>query len=274
MSVRIIFLLAALVIETNVCLAQSATSMHRGLFFNNRPFGALAFIKDAYSKPAAQGAPRVLDLSQSACAKLPLQSEYWFLINHQNFARVGESGFFAIKIYAHAPSIEPTDDLRIHRTVGFVDDMGKPLPEIIKDPSELSIGAKAFTSLHDDSTGDEQTRLRNLVQGIGEWHAHPDNTRPSSWSNRRIFADKGAVEAASNEKLILGARLMKFTTTGTSLSISPLVFGFNPSGMRSFRISISAPSFDLFDQTTELRVGLPCEQTQSGGLFSRLFGAN
>src|ERR1700726_224488 len=132
MLIRTLFLLAALVNGTSVCFAQSATSMHRGLFYDNRPFGALAFIKDAYSKPAAQGAQRVLDLSQSSCVQLPLQSEYWFLINHQNEARAGESGFFAIKIYAHAPSVEPTDDLRIHRTVGFVDDNGRQLPEITK----------------------------------------------------------------------------------------------------------------------------------------------
>jgi hypothetical protein len=265
-------LLAVLVNGTCACFAQSATSMHRGLFYENRPFGALAFIKDTYSKPAAQAAQRVLDLSQSSCVQLPLQSEYWFLINHQNVARAGESGFFAIKIHAHAPSIEPTDDLRIHRTAGFVDGNGRPLPEITKDPSELSIGAKTFTTLHDDSTGDEQSRLRNLVRGIGEWHAQPDRGRPSSWSNRRIFADRRAIDVASDEKLILGARLMKFTTIASTLSVSPMVFSFNPSGMRSFRISISAPSFDLFNQTTEMRVGFACEQTQSAGLFGRLFG--
>ena len=253
--------------------AQNTSSLQRGIFYETRPFGALAFIGGVYSQDAAEAAFRVLDLSQSQCVQLPVQSEYWFLINHQNKVQAGQAGFFGVKIFARGPSDEATDDLRIHRSPGFVDSNGRQLPQITGDPSTLSIGAKAFTALHDESAIDEQARLKSLAKGLrGEWHASPDRSIPNTWTNRRIFADRRLTETGPNEKLILGARLVRFTATASTISMRPMVFGFNPSGMKSFRISVSAPGFDLFNQTTELRVGIPCEQSSSRSFFSRLFG--
>lgn len=273
MIARIIFPVTMMFGLLSASAVQADASMHRALFLARSPFASLGFLKSVYSKSAAQNNQRVVDLSGLSCVQLPYQSEYWFIINHRNEARAGESGFFAITLSARAPSIEPTDDLRVYRSSGWIDGSGRSLPELNKDPSQLSIGAKNFAALHDDGhVESEPSRLQALTRGVGEWHAKPDQTRESSWANRRIFADKRAVESAPNEKLILGARLLKFSAIDSNISISPMVFGFNPSGMRSFRISLSAPGFDVFNQATEFRIGIPCEQTPVRGGFFGLFG--
>lgn len=257
------------------CFAQEPPSMHRGLFWSGRPFGALGFLSGSYSYSSANGNQRVVDLSGNACVSLPAQSEYWFILNHRNDARAGELGFFAIAISARSPSQEPTDDLRIHRNAGWVDASGRRLPEVIGDPSNLKIGADRFVELHTDSIdSSEESRRLELAQGIGEWHANPDQQSTSSWSARRTFATNPALARKSNEKLILGARLLKFNAGSSGFSTRPMVFGFNPSGMGSFKVSVSAPGFELFKQTTEIRIGEPCSGANQlpNGLFDSILG--
>jgi hypothetical protein len=65
---------------------------------------------------------------------------------------------------------------------------------------------------------------------------------------------------------------MKFTVTGSITSTDPITFGFNPWGFISFSISVSAPGFDLFRQTTEINFGVPCKSDKATGLLGWLSG--
>jgi len=262
-----VFLVGLLLVVANSVCAEEAVRVERGLFYSKRPFGALAWIDQVYSYDAASDAIFVKDMSRSTsqnpCYVLPRRSEYWFLISHRNVQKVGQTGYFAVRIVGHSRSRTPTEQLRIHRSPGWADDEGNVLAEFLPDPRALKMGVRKFIELHGDvSALGEKNRLKSLVDGIGVWHARPDTSLESSWRNRQIFSGYDHVsDAGDSDILIYGARLMKFAATDKTSSFVPIVFRFNALGLDSFFVSTAAPGFELDTLETEIRIDHACETT-------------
>jgi len=260
--------------------AEEPVRVLKESFFSQQPFGGLAWIDGVRTQSAAEQARIVGDMSRSRsanpCYALPLRSEYWFLISHRDVDRVGKIGYFAIRIVGHSSSRKPTESMRVYRSSGWVRDDGVSLPELVADNSSATIGVRKFIELHDDTSGvDETQRLLALTKGVGNFHARADISQENSWVHRKIFADNSHMpEEQSSELLVYGARLLKFTATGETISIKPMVFHFSPSGVTSFFISIAAPGFELENTETEIQVGGSCDQRASAGFFGSIFGRN
>jgi hypothetical protein len=243
--------------------AYGQDRMHRSLFFAQTIFGSLAWVDpESVSYSSAKGQEIVYDLSSPGCHSLPLRSRYWFLINHNNPTRIGEVGFFAVRIVGQATKGANAEALLVYRTPGWFDDSGRPLGEGPPDVDRKRPSIANFAQLHDDaaSSSPPDQRLKELISGVGVWHAHIQVGAPSTWDNRHIFATTSHLDQAqTNSNPILDAMLLRFTTRDEGDTPKPSLFYFNKGIYDALWISISAPNFDLADSETEIRIGIPCK---------------
>jgi hypothetical protein len=241
--------------------AESRPYVHRGLFFSTRPFGALAWI-DVQTQPAAKGREFIYDLSESSCHSLPARDTYWFLINHRNPNEVANVGYFAVRIIGQAMPGTVSEAVRVHRNDGWVTDDKKPLPAGPPDSDQPSLGIGEFVKFHDDNANPNipaKKRLSDLADLIGTWHARPEPDMPSSWENRRIFASSRRLNPDQGRvPLLLGARLMKFTVTDSTVTADPVVFYVNKGDYDTFWVSVSAPNFGFEGTEKQIRIDRLC----------------
>jgi hypothetical protein len=239
---------------------QERSYVHRGLFFNNRPFGALAWI-DAQTKTAAKGREFVYDLSQSSCQSLPARNTYWFLINHRDPNEAANVGFFAVRIVGQTTGA-PYEALRINRNDGWVNDDGKSLGAGPPEDNQLSLSIGEFVKLHDDNARPAmpaKQRLADLTERVGIWHARPEANMRSSWEYRRIFASSRHLnDNQGGRAVLLGARLMKFSVTDTSVTADPVIFYVNRGDLDAFWISVFAPNLGFEGIERQIRIDSPC----------------
>jgi hypothetical protein len=249
----------AFIFSSSDAWGQGREFIQRGRFFENYPFGSLAWV-DASTPGAAKGALRVTSLPAQQCHSVPRRSVYWFLINHRNAVVDKKVGFFALRVVGKSREGAGTKTIRVYRNENWISEDGGTLSSGPPDTSARPPTIKEFIDLHDDGANaaeSSSSRLKKLHGGLGIWHARPTADSPSSWEFRNIFASTARLEEDARP-LMLNGRLLKFSTSSGWDTAAPILFYFNAGIYDTLWISVSAPNFDLRDSETEVRLGYPC----------------
>ncbi len=222
-----------------------AERVHRSIFYENTPFGSLAWVKGSPTRASARSKLTVDDLSSETCINLPATGIQWFMINHSDADLDGQTGYFSVRVlYNFGPEERlPEDEIGIHlqRNGNWFDASGTPVAaEYERNSDQIALTDQAFINLHEPSEENVPERLEELRKAVGDWHMKPTGSSESTWSDRYLY---GPMLRAylSQSAVAISARMIRFTSTASSWSRSPVVFWLDPRGAKAATILVDAP---------------------------------
>lgn len=219
--------------------------LHRALFYNDTPFGSLAWVKNAQTRNAARTRYKIEDLTPERCVDLPRSGSQWFLINHSD-SNISEKkiGYFSIIIiYSFSEDnlviSNQNYGLYLQRNSGWYSGSNK-IDSFDLDPSRISMKIEEFIDIHNATEGKEDESLEYLNKKIGVWHASLVGDGPTSWQDRYLYGARLRAYLTPDVKAI-SARLVRFMAIDGSSSRDPVLFWLDPIGANSAIILVDAP---------------------------------
>ncbi len=235
----------SLAVASLLPLPVQAERRLRADFYEETPFGSLAWIRNSTTRAAAESNLFVVDLTTTPCIALPAEGIHWFMINHSDRNLDGRPGYFAVRILYEYESDDhlPLNQVGIHlqRNGNWFDASGTEIADgFEKYPDQITLSGASFTSLHDPSGQDAARRLERFRKSVGDWHLKPTRDGESSWQDRYLYGP--ALRAYfKRSAFAISARLMRFTATARTWSTKPVVFWLDPRGAEGATILINAP---------------------------------
>lgn len=228
-----------------VTTAARAERVHRSIFYEDTPFGSLAWVSGSGTRSAARGKLMVDDLSREACINLPAAGTQWFLINHSDADLEGQTGYFSVRIlYNYGPDEQPPEHavgLHLQRNGNWFDASDRQITaEYERNSDQITLSDQTFISLHDPAEETSAERYEQLRKEVGNWHMKPTLEGGGSWDERYLY---GPMLKAylSQAAVAISARLIRFTATSGTWSNSPIVFWLDPRGAKAATILVDAP---------------------------------
>jgi hypothetical protein len=253
---RVVLALCTLSLGLSTAATGQEHYVQRGLFYSNTPYGALGWVDNVASFTAARRKQLVYDLSSPGCHSLPIQTQYWFLINNHGSNSTGPTSYIAVRAVgrSNAPGI-PSNGVILYRNKGWLTASGTGLAEL---GGWNRIGIKDFVEFHDDAAAAGKSpdeRLQELNASLGTmFHALASPDLPSSWEHRRIFGSETHVDEPQGDALFYWASLTQFPTVDPG----PLIFYLNGLGASTIWIDIDGSDVQFPIAETEIRIGRPC----------------
>jgi len=227
--------------------AISGDRVHRSLFYDNTPFGSLAWMKGVKTQSAARDRLTVTNLVDDSCIVLPAKGIQWFMINHRDPDLDGVPGYFSVRILYRTNPDETGSPIRqglhIQRNGNWYDGSRRVARPYERHPEQISLSEQDFIALHDPAQGDEQKNYTALEASLGPWHMAPSANDQTSWSDRHLLGARLRAYSSPNTSAI-SARLIRFTATSSASSADPVVFWLDPMGATSALILLDAPRHD------------------------------
>jgi hypothetical protein len=241
---------AALALAFLFCGASDvlADRKHRSLFYEDTPFGSLAWIRGATTQAKALNRLTVYDLTDENCITLPASGVQWFMINHRTVdpEMKDQIGYFSVRILYRTESDEEgryaRQGLHIHRNGNWVDGRGQLVRAHERDSEQIKLSEQDFISLHDPRAGDEDASLAVLEQSLGPWHMKPTAESETSWYDRHLYGARLRAYSSAATSAI-SARLIRFAAT--SAPNRSVLFWLDPLGATSALILVDAPRHDF-----------------------------
>jgi hypothetical protein len=246
MRLRYLFrVIVGAVLLTALSVPSYAERVHRSIFYNDTPFGSLAWVKGSVTRASARSKLTVEDLSSKTCINLPATGVQWFMINHSDADLDGQTGYFSVRIlYNFGPEERlPEDEIGIHlqRNGNWFDASGaQVVAEYERNSDQIALTDQTFIDLHEPSEEKVTERLEELQKAVGPWHMKPTGNSESTWSDRYLY---GPMLRAylSQSAVAISARMIRFTSTASTWSTSPVVFWLDPRGAKAATILVDAP---------------------------------
>jgi len=227
--------------------AISADRVHRSLFYDNTPFGSLAWMKGVKTRSAARDRLTVNNLADDNCIVLPAKGIQWFMINHRDPDLDGVPGYFSVRIlYRTNPDAAGgaiRQGLHIQRNGNWYDGSRRVARPYERHPEQIALSEQDFIALHDPAEGDEEKSAAALEASLGPWHMAPSADDQTSWTDRHLFGARLRAYSSPGTSAI-SARLIRFTATSSASSADPVVFWLDPLGATSALILVDAPRHD------------------------------
>lgn len=225
-------------------LAESR-NLHRSLFYEETPFGSLAWVNGVATRASARSKFTVEDLSIESCVRLPPTGAQWFMVNHRDVELEGEVGYFAIRIvydFGNRAGLDGTQPgLHLQRNGNWYGDDGLQISGTYERSSEqIALPLEEFIKLHDPSMDQDAERRAELQRAIGSWHMRPSADAENSWFDRYLYGPmlRASVRGATGA---ISARLIRYTVTASTSSNEPVLFWLEPRGATSATIWVDAP---------------------------------
>lgn len=224
--------------------SSAGDPMHRSLFYENTPFGSLAWVNGATTRSSARDMLTVDNVVDDACINLPASGVQWFMINHRDPELEDQLGYFLVRIlYQTDPNAtggQVRHGLHVQRNGNWYDANKKLVRSHERQPDQITINEQNFIALHDPRQGDEANSLAKLLASLGPWHMAPSADEETSWADRGFLGASLRAYTSSTTSAI-SARLIRFTATSSTSSSDPVVFWLDPMGATSALILIDAP---------------------------------
>lgn len=253
------FLAAAAFLAAPVLLptpSAGAVRQHRATFMENTPFGSIAVI-DAPTTRKAQHKPHVLlPEPASSCISLSRRKRVFLYLNHYFPERVGDSGFFIVRITA-APGGSNTM-VHAFRNSGWIKlEKDEELREFsIREGTEVRFPdlRAAYRHAPGGTTPIERAKEINGLLG-GDFHARRAGSLAVS------AADSGLFRNDPGDTAKVWHYLIAFQATSFSNSNSRPVLNFEPlPGIDTYEVETTSDSSFVTDTThLTVKVGAPCE---------------
>lgn len=234
-----VFAVASAMIST-----AEAARVHRSIFYENTPFGSLAWVRGSPTRASAKTKLAIDDLTGESCINLPASGAQWFMVNHRDEEMEGQTGYFSVRILYQFDKDHPEDSrtgIHLQRNGNWFDAKGKQIArDYERNPEQIALSGKDFISLHDPVKGKESVSLAALEDAVGPWHMKPTEQDEITWVDRHLQgAQLKAYLGATTEAL--SARFIRFTATSGSSSGEPVLFWLDPRGATSALILVDAP---------------------------------
>lgn len=234
-----VFAVASAMIST-----AEAARVHRSIFYENTPFGSLAWVRGSATRPAARTKLVVDDLTAETCINLPASGAQWFMVNHRDEQLEGQMGYFSVRILYQFDQDHPQDSrtgIHLQRNGNWFDGTGKQIArDYERNPEQIALSEEAFITLHAPGKDQEAASLAALEEAVGPWHMKPTAEDESTWADRHLQGARLKAYLGPTTEAI-SARFIRFTATSSSSSGEPVLFWLDPRGATSALILVDAP---------------------------------